>query len=1026
MREETNEIMVSQVENLLRIKHNLASLLEGFTYSCASALQPLQIDISAVTADSRETVAGALFVALKGEKSDGHDYLQEVIANGCLAVIVEEGKGGAAKGENVCVIEVEDTRSIYAEVVASFFYHPAREMNFIGITGTNGKTTITYLLESIFERLAYSVGIIGTVNYRYRDRFGLKKVFPAPFTTPEPLILQKLLREMADEGVRYVVMEVSSHALAQRRLGDVYFDVAAFTNLSHDHLDYHQGMEEYFTAKTQIFSRHLKDDGSAVVVFGAQEEDRRNTWAEKMENVCRKQGVNYLKTVGCKGDGVELLHMNARLEGTTYTVKTPQGVVTIDSSLAGGFNVDNGMTAMAIALELGFDVYDVVSGLQRAKSIPGRLQKIHTAEEGKFRPSVFVDYAHTPDALEKVLQTLKELPHKELFCVFGCGGDRDIGKREVMGAIAAQLCDAFIITDDNPRTESPEIILQQISQGAKKQGRSERPLSWLQRRMANEKGFLVHGNRAEAIEMAIMAASAQDIVLIAGKGHEKYQITHEGKRFFDDSLEAGETLSTWTTASLNQALGIQLDSEYSNAYLGEVSTDSRSLKQDDIFVALKGENFDGHAYLQQAEEKGAGALIVEEHSQVLDQDIQIPLLTVSDTLTALGDLARYRRHYFRRTTNPIVVGITGSCGKTTVKEMTAAIFEQEWPDDPEVPEGRVLKTKGNFNNLIGLPLSLLPLSPRHQAAILEMGMNSPGEIAQLAKIADPDISCIVNIHGAHLEGLQSIEGVARAKEELFKETARKSTLVVNLDDKRVWECSKKYLHKKICFSTTSEGLAHNPDVWATDIAFTPQGGTRYQLHIGEKESMVDLHIPGDHNVANSLAAAAIAQAAGINIKTIAAGLKRFRAADKRMVMIESSLGYSIINDTYNANPGSMAAGLATLEKLSAGKRVAILGDMLELGKASREAHQELGRIAVAKKIDYLATTGEFSGEIVDGALSAGMNAASIKHGEDKEAIIRWVKGLDDKCLIQSGDVILVKASRGRKFETIVDQLVATL
>ncbi len=1005
--------------------YNLARLLEGLGYTCLTKIKPPEVEVSSVTADSREMCRDALFIALTGLVSDGHDYTEQAIRNGCAAIIVEDGKGRIAAMEGVCVIEVADTRKVYAEVVAAYFNHPAKEMNFVGITGTNGKTTVTYLLESIFEKLSYSVGVIGTVNYRYRDRLGNKRVFPAPFTTPEPLILQKLLREMADEGVRYVLMEVSSHALAQERLGDVRYDVAAFTNLSHDHLDYHVNMDDYFSAKTRIFTDHLKEDGSAVIFFGGNTGEQENEWAKRMAGVCKKRGIGYIKAIGCKGGDVELLDMDARLDGTRFSLKTPQGDISVQYSLAGRFNVDNAMTAMSIALELGLDVHDIGCGLAAAGGAPGRLQHIMVGGESGIRPYVFVDYAHTPDALCKVLKTLKDLPHRDLICVFGCGGDRDKEKREVMGEIAAGICDVVIVTDDNPRSEAPEEILSQIGVGAKKTGMEKRSLSWQTQRSSGERGFLVHGCREEAISIGIGMASASDIVVIAGKGHEKYQLTREGKRFFDDCLEAREALISWDSSSILMAIDAEKSGEMENTPFKEVSTDSRSLHPDDIFIALQGETFDGHDFLEQAIAAGAGALVVSK-SYATETPEHVHVFRVEDTQVALEDMARYRRGLLQTLTGPVVAAITGSCGKTTVKEMTAAIFEERWVDGPEVPAGRVLKTRGNFNNLIGLPLSLLPLAARHKAAILEMGMNRPGEIARLTEIAHPDISCIVNIHAAHLEGLQSIDGVARAKEELFAGSSSESILVVNLDDIRVRECAAKYQQKKISFTATPEGLVYTPDLWATDISLSPSDGLRFTLHIGQVESEVELDMPGEHNVSNSLAAAAIAHAAGIGIEEICTGLARFRAPDKRMVLLQSRLGYSVINDTYNANPASMAAGLATLEQLTSGTRVAILGDMLELGAASAAAHRELGERVVERGVRYLALVGEYADEVVKGALAAGMDHDALRRCDEKKEVLSWIRSLHDAGKIQKGDWLLVKASRGMRFETIVSQLLTDL
>ena len=537
----------------------------------------------------------------------------------------------------------------------------------------------------------------------------------------------------------------------------------------------------------------------------------------------------------------------------------------------------------------------------------------------------------------------------------------------------------------------------------------------------HERGFLVLPSREEAIAAAIRAAGAEDIVLIAGKGHEKYQIGPGGKRFFDDCLEAQEALVRWNCTSIGKAVSGTFAGNPAGPTFREVSTDSRSLAAGDIFVALQGDTFDGHDFLPQAVAAGAGCLVVSKAAE-FEKYSDIPRFLVKDTQVALGDLAGYRRRLLRSISNPLVIGITGSCGKTTVKEMTAAILQRRWPDGPEAPTGRVIKTKGNFNNLIGLPLSLLPLGVKHRAAILEMGTNHPGEIAQLVRIADPDISCIVSIHAGHLEGLQSIAGVAAAKEELFAGTREKGILAINLDDEHIRAMAGRYKQKKITYSATEEGCTLHPDLWASEIQPSRTGTVSYLLHIGEDRIPVTLNVAGVHNVGNSLAAAAMAMAAGCSIEMIAAGLSDFRPGDKRMVMTESSAGYAIINDTYNANPGSMAAALVTLQQLASGTSMAILGDMLELGDSSRILHNEIGRIAAEKGVSFLALFGRFAEDTRDGALAAGMDPARVRIFGEKEQIVAWVEELGRQEALKKGDWILIKASRGMRFETIVRQL----
>jgi murE/murF fusion protein len=303
-----------------------------------------------------------------------------------------------------------------------------------------------------------------------------------------------------------------------------------------------------------------------------------------------------------------------------------------------------------------------------------------------------------------------------------------------------------------------------------------------------------------------------------------------------------------------------------------------------------------------------------------------------------------------------------------------------------------------------------------------MGMNHPGEIADLARIADPDISCIVSIHAAHLEGLHSLAGVAAAKEELFAGTGDKGILVINLDDEHIRSMAGRYRQKKITYSATEAGRALGPDLRASDIVLSPSGAVSYILHSGEEQIPVTLSIPGGHNVGNSLAAAAMALAAGCTIETIAAGLGDFRPGDKRMVIMESRFGCSLINDTYNANPGSMAAGLATLRHLASGTSMAILGDMLELGEASRASHKEVGHHAAEQGVCFLALFGQFAADTRDGAVIAGMDPARIRIFAEKERIAAWVGELAERGELKKGDYILIKASRGMRFETIVQQL----
>jgi murE/murF fusion protein len=1014
------------------IPNTFASLLKGQKFNIVCSLSDRSLDdqlITSITADSREVTADSLFVALPGGVRDGHDFIEAAVAAGCRAIVCGPGKLTTAQARDLqaTVIEVEDTARAYAAVAANYFRRPAEKLQFIGITGTNGKTTVTYLLEHVLLQAGLTVGVIGTVNNRFTGRSGEKKILKTRFTTPEAFLLQELLREMVDNGVDYVIMEVSSHALAQSRIGSIMFDVTAFTNLSRDHLDYHADMEDYFRAKIRLFSEHMKEAGTTILPVSLGRTDDRE-WLSLLHGICEKNCKKTIQWGEGEGADIQLKNFSSTLDRTDTVILTPSGEHTLSSPLVGRYNVDNILTVYGLCLGMGIDEALICSALATATGAPGRVERV-TAGPGwdSKGPVVLVDYAHTPDALEKVLTTVAALPHGELFCVFGCGGDRDKGKRPLMGEIAGRVCDVAVVTDDNPRTEDPDQIVRQILAGLKKTPLEEKDLEWLSARNCKDRGSVVIRDRKEAIDAAIRAASSGDIVVIAGKGHEPYQLTSQGKRFFDDRQEAQGVLFSWTAELVAVAVNGKLRPGSGHAkLLGPVITDSRGASRDGIFVALKGENHDAHDYARQAVENGASCLVVEKLLS-LPEEMEVSQVEVKDTLQALGDLAAFRRRALAGQCEQVVIGLTGSCGKTTVKEMIAPVLARMWPEGPDFPPDCFLKTKGNFNNLIGLPLSLLPLDVGDRAAVLEMGMNQPGELNRLGSIADPDISCITNIYGAHLEGLQSIEGVAKAKEELFAVTKDSGILVVNLDDIRVLELSRKYNNRKITFAVHGEGGQpkpdKRPDVWASAIHMKEGGVITFTLHHAEDTVGIHLNIAGEHNVSNALCAAAICLAAGATLGHVAAGLADFRPPDKRMEMLRAKSGFTIINDTYNANPASMAAGLRTLKNISKKTSVGIIGDMRELGVVSWQAHYDIGKLIAELAIDYVGVVGEFKENVVQGALDHGFDKGRIHMFEEKVDATRWISEMIDCEKLGQDDVVLVKASRGLSFETIVAELI---
>jgi UDP-N-acetylmuramoyl-L-alanyl-D-glutamate--2,6-diaminopimelate ligase len=473
--------------------------------------------IARVTGDSREVVPGAVFFALPGAERDGHAFVSEAVRRGAVAVVAERPVACAP----AALLLAPSARRAMALAAANFHGRPADALALAAVTGTNGKTTVAWLVEACARAAGVPAGMLGTVTHRWP---GTER--PAAHTTPESTTIQALLAEMRAAGARAAVLEVSSHALAQERVAGLRFRAAAFTNLTRDHLDYHGDMERYFAAKRRLFQEHLLPDGVAVVnvrdPFGARLADQLGP------------GRRLWRHGGRSDDALRAEEVAAGLSGIAATIQTPAGTLRIRSPLVGSHNLENLLSAAGLALALGFPAEAVARGLTECRGAPGRLERF--AARGV---SVFVDYAHTDDALTRALEALRALGPRRLVCVFGCGGDRDRGKRPLMGAAAARGADAVVVTSDNPRTEDPAAILAEIVPGLERTGLPRLDPRALAR---GERGFAVEPDRRAAIALAVASAREGDAVLVAGKGHEDYQIVGRERLPFSDRDEARKAL----------------------------------------------------------------------------------------------------------------------------------------------------------------------------------------------------------------------------------------------------------------------------------------------------------------------------------------------------------------------------------------------------------------------------------------------------------------------------------------------------
>jgi UDP-N-acetylmuramoyl-L-alanyl-D-glutamate--2,6-diaminopimelate ligase len=472
----------------------LAQLLNGINYSGTLP----DIEVTGITADSRAAAQGVVFVCLKGEKSDGHDFAAAAAAAGCAAVIAErETAAGAPQ------IIVGDTHEAYSLACANFYGNPASQMKMIGVTGTNGKTTTTTILKHILERCGHKTGLVGTISNMSGD-----VELPAHYTTPEPLELQGLLRKMADDGCEYCVMEVSSHALAQKRVAGLKFIAGVYTNLTQDHLDFHKTMENYLKAKQILFEVsdigiiNLDDPYAATIISEAP---------------CKTVGY------GVKEEKADFFarDIEYRPDGIGYTLS---GAASgrLRACLPGAFSVYNTLAALACAVSVGIAPADAIDALATFGGVKGRIEVVPTGRSF----TIIIDYAHTPDGLEKILRAVSGFATGRVVALFGCGGDRDKGKRPKMGKIAAENADFLVVTSDNPRSEDADAIIKDILAGID----------------GEDTPYVVVTNRREAIKYAITHAKKDDVIVLAGKGHEDYQILPTGRIHFDEREIVAEIL----------------------------------------------------------------------------------------------------------------------------------------------------------------------------------------------------------------------------------------------------------------------------------------------------------------------------------------------------------------------------------------------------------------------------------------------------------------------------------------------------
>jgi len=484
----------------MRLKQLIRTLDSYKTYSEIN-----DFEVKGLSCNSQNVSERFLFVAIKGNKEDGHKFIKEAIAKGARAILTQGQYPGTKGREDVCFIEAPDTRQALATLASEFYGRPSEKIKVIGITGTNGKTTISYLIEAVLKETHLNPGVVGTVNYRFKD-----KALAAKNTTPGPIEIQSLLAQMVNEHLEYVIMEVSSHALDQERTAGINFHSAIFTNLTQDHLDYHVSLENYFQVKAGLF-KNLESDSFCVI-------NNDDAYGRRLKKLTSAEVITY--GIDTHAD-VVARYIKLDISQTEFEVKTDKVQVNLRTQLIGNHNVYNLLACIAWAIKEGLELPVIKSAIEKFSFVPGRLERIDSRADF----AVFVDYAHTEDALSNVLGFLRQIASGRIIVVFGCGGERDKTKRPKMGKVVSELADYAIITNDNPRSEDPDEIIAAIRNGIAKNN------------------YCVILDRREAIVQALSIAKSGDIVLIAGKGHEDYQILKDKTIHFDDREVTRECLA---------------------------------------------------------------------------------------------------------------------------------------------------------------------------------------------------------------------------------------------------------------------------------------------------------------------------------------------------------------------------------------------------------------------------------------------------------------------------------------------------
>ena len=889
-----------------------------------------KIKIRGLSINSKQNNKGFIFFAIKGHRSNGEKYIGEAVKNGASAIVCS--KTCKYKSETIPVVSTSNVRETLS-IVASKFYK-LKPKNIIAVTGTNGKTSVADFFYQILSNNNVPVASVGTLGIKFKG-----KTYNSSLTSPDTIALHKILEKLKKNNIDNVIIEASSHGLKQKRMDHLNLKSGIFTNFSQDHLDYHKTMKAYLNAKLILFNNLLSKKKTII-------SDSSIKQYQILKKISKRRKLNLIDSKPIE----ERIENKKNLKLIKFQRK----------------NLSMAISAAKLCKLSDKMIY---SSLSKIKGIDGRLELVRTFSN---KINVFVDYAHTPDALYKSLNSLKDIFGNKISIVFGCGGDRDVKKRPIMAKIADTFCKKIYVTDDNPRNEKPDKIRKEIIKNIK------------------HNNFFNIGNRAKAIKTSISNAEPGEVILVAGKGHEIKQIYRNKTLLISDKKIIKKLKLNIKRVSIKKQNFLQnkkiikdMGNNFKLDNFHGISIDTRILKKNNLFLTLKGNKNDGNKFIPQALKKGAKYII----STKSNKNFRKKIIKVDNEIEFLNNFAIKKRDFSQAK----IIAITGSAGKTSLKNLISNLLKNY---------GNTLSSPKSYNNYLGVPISLSQLKISHQFGVFEVGMSKKGEINALTKIIRPQIGIITNIGEAHIENFENLESIANAKGEMLNNIKKGGTIILNRDDKFFNHLNKKAKLKNL--KVVSFGKNKSSDVYPVSII---KSGKKTIVNVKIINELLKFEI-SNVNIYNFLSSLALLKVLNLNVKKIIKSFKKYTPIEGRGRIYDIrryKKNFKLIDESYNANPLSMKNAINNFNsiKKNKSKKYLLLGDMLELGKKSEILHKNISKVINSSDIDKVFIKGNKT-------LITYMNIYKEKRGN----IFQQDEDVDFtlKSIIANNDYLMIKGS----------------